>query len=126
MDWRHNQWVGIFAAIFVIGGIGVLFWWMNRPPLALGENATGPTFQCESTKETFRVPLAALENAETYQRFQKPYGSPVQCEQCDNVDAYQVYKCEECGGLYYKYKPGEEASNVIRCPKGHLVPDKDQ
>jgi hypothetical protein len=120
MDWRHNQWFGLGAAVLLVGAIVLLFMWTTTtPPTHPG--AKGLTFRCESTNENFIIPRADLDNSDVYLKYFGAKG-PVDCKICGKVDAYHSFFCPECN-LWYKWDVVPQGIDSLnpRDPKGHDV-----
>jgi hypothetical protein len=124
MDWRHNQWVGVGAAVALVLGVVGLFMYVNRSttPTAgtFDAGGAGLLFQCDSTGQTFFIPVKDLDDEATYEKYfgRIPEASP--CKICGKTDAYQVYYCEVCQ-KYYRYKRGQDEQTTLHCPLGHEV-----
>lgn len=128
MDWRHNQWVGVGAAVLLVVGVVVVFMYVNSSGTGLptGEAAgQGLTFQCESTGQTFFISDADLENEDTHTTYMNQTGVALPCKICGKTDAYQVYYCRT-EQKYYRYKKGQDLLQVVTCPNGHEVEGTDR
>lgn len=123
MDWRHNQWVGIGAAILVVAGIVFLVMFMGREPNTGRQQAVGLTFLCESTNQTFQIPAKDLEDFDTYMKYFNKGGQKVECKVCNQVDGQWAYYCSECQ-KFYVYKKGQENVDQLLCPEGHEIADR--
>jgi len=84
----------------------------------------GNTFQCESTGKTFRVAQKEFDKVDVYSEYMDKYGQPVLCRLDGKKDAYQVYYCPD-EKKYFRYQPGDEMKDVLRCPNGHKINDAD-
>ena len=122
MDWKHNQWVGVGAAILVVVGIVGVFFWLSKPA-AMGSQG-GLMFLCEGTNGTFNIPGADLEKEKIYMKYFNKPNQAVECQLDGNNDAYWVYYCPTCE-KYYQYTPSQASasSGGLYCPKEHEIPE---
>jgi len=131
MDWRHNQWVGVGAAVLLVVAIVGLFLWMQSGGGSLATGiGPGMIFQCDATKETFVIPGKDLDKEDVYLAYFNRAGVAAPCKIDDQNDAYWVYWCPQCK-KYYKVNRTQITSDSTRCPEGHpvdiyLMPDAQQ
>ena len=121
MDWKHNQWFGLGAAVLLVGAIIWLFMWTTSPPSSTLD-IKGPSFQCESTQKFFVVPISEIQNnTETYSTYFDSTEA-VLCRVCGQKDAYHMFFCKdpECN-KWYKWGQAISVSTLARCPKGHEI-----
>ena len=128
MDWRHNQWVGVGAAVLLVVGVVGVFMYVNRTGAGLPSGADagqGLTFECESTGQTFFVSDDDLENEDTYTTYFQQVAVPVPCKSCGKTDAYLAYYCRT-EQKYYRYKKGQNEAQMVSCPNGHEIEGVDR
>jgi hypothetical protein len=119
MDWRHNQWVGVGAAVCLIVGIALVFLYMGGTGTPSGVGS-GMNFQCESTSETFKVLGKDLEKWEVYDKYFNKPNQAVACKVCGKDDAYWSYYCPTCQ-QWYKFRPQDVNVDLLLCPKEHEI-----
>lgn len=117
MDWRHNQWIGVIAAVAVVVGIVGVFIYLTRT--SASRDFGGITFMCESTQQTFNVSDRELDSMDGVTK----WGSLDQvdgfaCKNCDKQDAVKVYWCPTCQ-KWYPFKRNQLTAESVRCPEGH-------
>jgi len=120
MDWRHNQLVGVGAAILVVAGIVGIFYWLSRPSITREHG--GYTFQCESSGDTFKITDAEMEKEGVYMAYFGKTEQPVKCRLDGNNDAYWSYYCPQCK-KYYKWTRAQVNVDLVLCPDEHVIPE---
>ncbi len=124
MDWRHNQWVGVGAAVLLVVGIVFVFFWTGRKNSAIAESRKY-FYLCDSTGETFTKTEKDMENDENAEKYLVEAGSPAYCDICGQDDAHQAYYCPECQ-KWYAYTRSQMSASTLYCPKKHIIPNEWQ
>ena len=119
MDWKHNQWVGVGAAILVVAGIVLIFTWLSRSGPGTKESS-GTVYLCDSTNESFVIRDKEFESFDVFKTYHAKAETGLPCRVCGKEDAYWAYYCQVCQTVY-KHKKGDDLRDTITCPKGHVV-----
>ena len=127
MDWRHNQWVGVGAAVLLVVGVVGVFMYVNSSGTRVTDEASGAglVFECESTGQTFFISNSDLDDEDTYTTYLAHAGEAVLCKICGKVDAWQVYYCP-VDQKYFRYKKGQADLQSVTCPNGHEIEGADR